>query len=150
MTTQSPKETSTRANSPIPVITNHCEYYLPGGDRFIKVDNTLFHVHTYFFIWESTIWQNILGMNRWGRTATNPIELGMHILCVRGHFLSSTKPASPTTSDHPPSLIIKSSTHPTPLFNNNPFPTCFNSNSRRRHRLSSDSRWLTYWLPNPR
>ena len=69
MTTQTPEETTTHLNSPAPIITNHQEYYLPGGDLFIKVDNILFCVHAYFFIQESTIWRNILRMNRRGRTA---------------------------------------------------------------------------------
>ena len=81
MTTQAPEETTTRPNSPTPIITNHQEYYLPGGDLFIKVDNILSCAHAYFFIRESTIWRNILRMNCQGHTVTNPIDLGTHILC---------------------------------------------------------------------
>ena len=81
MTTQSTNETNTCPNSPTSIITNHCEYYLPGGDLFIKVDNTLFCMHTYFFIHESIIWQNVLGTTHRGQTATDPLILGTHILC---------------------------------------------------------------------
>ena len=34
-------------------ITRHHQYYLPGGDLFILIDNTLFRVHKYFFERES-------------------------------------------------------------------------------------------------
>ena len=81
MTTQSMNETNTRPNCPTPIVTNHHEYYLPRGDLFIKVDNTLFCVHTYFFIHKSIIWRNVLGTTHQGWTATDPLILRTHILC---------------------------------------------------------------------
>jgi hypothetical protein len=73
--------TDTRPNSPTPVIRNHPDYYLPGGDLFIKVDNTLFRVHLYFFTRESDLWRNLLGSTTQGRTANHPIDLVQQLNC---------------------------------------------------------------------
>jgi hypothetical protein len=70
-----PMSTDTRPNSPTPVIRNHSDYYLPGGDLFIQVDEILFRVHLHFFTRESDLWRNLLGSTTRGRTANNPIDL---------------------------------------------------------------------------
>ena len=66
---------TTRPNSPNLPVHNHIEYYLPGGDLFILVDNTLFRVHSYFFRRESQNWRNLLGTTTTGRTADAPLIL---------------------------------------------------------------------------
>ena len=66
---------TTRPNSPNLPIHNHIEYYLPGGDLFILVDNTLFRIHSYFFRRESQNWRNLLGTTTTGRTADAPLIL---------------------------------------------------------------------------
>ena len=80
-TTMSTGTTEQIITHPKSVIVNHSEYYLPGGDLSIQANDTLFWVHKYFFIRESTIWRNVIGMTRRGRTATDPVKLGTHILC---------------------------------------------------------------------
>ena len=35
-------------------LTRHHQYYLPGGDLYLQVENVLFQVHSYFFTREST------------------------------------------------------------------------------------------------
>ena len=42
----------------------------------------LFCIHKYFFIWESTIWCNIIRMTHWGCITTNPLKLRTHVLCL--------------------------------------------------------------------
>jgi hypothetical protein len=71
----------TRPNSPTLVMQNHPDYYLPGGDLFIRVDTTLFRVHRLFFIRESDLWRNLLGSISQGQTANNPIDLIHQIPC---------------------------------------------------------------------
>src|SRR5271155_2022952 len=66
---------TTRPNSPNLPIHNHIEYYLPGGDLFILVDNTLFRIHSYFFRRESQNWRNLLGTTTTGRMADAPLIL---------------------------------------------------------------------------
>ena len=66
---------TTRLNSPASIIHNHIEYYLPGGDLFILVDDTLFRIHSYFFRRESQDWRNLLGTTTTGRTADAPLIL---------------------------------------------------------------------------
>ena len=70
-----PEQVTTHPNSPIPVIRNHITYYLPRGDLFIRVENKLFRVHSYFFTRESQDWRNLLGRTNRGRTAADPIVL---------------------------------------------------------------------------
>src|SRR5271155_2854311 len=71
-----PSSSSTTCpNSPILTIWNHIEYYVPGGDLFILIDNTLFRIHSYFFHRESQDWRNLLGTTRTGRTADAPLIL---------------------------------------------------------------------------
>src|SRR5271156_4606475 len=64
---------TTRPNSPNLPIHNHIEYYLPGGDLFILVDDTLFRIHSYFFHRESQNWQNLLGTTTTGRAPNAPL-----------------------------------------------------------------------------
>src|SRR5271155_3184759 len=66
---------TTRPNSPTLPVHNHIEYYLPGGDLFILVDDTLFRVHSYFFRRESQNWRNLLGTTTTGRTGDAPLIL---------------------------------------------------------------------------
>ena len=47
-------------NSPISNLRHHPNYYLPGGDLFIQIDDALFCVHSYFFIRESSRWLHFL------------------------------------------------------------------------------------------
>ena len=65
----------TRPNSPLSNLTRHPNFYLPGGDLFIQVDNTLFSIHRYFLIRESTRWVDFLRLTTLGTTARNPIVL---------------------------------------------------------------------------
>ena len=65
----------TRPNSPVLVIRNHPDYYLPGGDLFVRIDDTLFRIHSYFLIREAQAWRNLVGSTRKGKTATDPIVL---------------------------------------------------------------------------
>ena len=41
-------------------LTRHHQYYLPGRDLYIQVENILFRVHSYFFIRESTKFRTLL------------------------------------------------------------------------------------------
>ena len=65
----------TRPNSPLSNLTRHPNFYLPGGDLFIQIDTTLFAVHQYFFIRESSRWLHFLRNTTRGRTAREPIIL---------------------------------------------------------------------------
>ena len=40
-------------------ISNHPQYYLPGGDLYIITQAVWFHIHKYFFEWESVHFQTI-------------------------------------------------------------------------------------------
>ena len=75
VTTHIESNSTTRPNSPIPIIHNHIDYYLPGGDLFIRVHNTLFRVHSYFFVRESEAWRNLIGSTTKGKTANDPIVI---------------------------------------------------------------------------
>src|SRR5271155_2720058 len=66
---------TTRLNSPASIIHNHIEYYIPGGDLFILVDDTLFRIHSYFFHCESLDWRNLLETTTTGHNANTPIIL---------------------------------------------------------------------------
>ena len=74
-TTPLPSPTDTRPNSPFSNIYRSRHYYLPGGDLYVQVDNTLFRIHSYFLIRESFIWQSFLRGNTMGWTPRNPIQL---------------------------------------------------------------------------
>ncbi|KAF9479078.1 hypothetical protein BDN70DRAFT_710849 [Pholiota conissans] len=50
----------------------HGEYYIPSGDFFLLVDNTLFRVHAYFFDRDSEKFRKILGC----AVAPNQIRIG--------------------------------------------------------------------------
>src|SRR5271163_2665926 len=66
----------TRPNSPSPIIETHIDYYLPGGDLFIQVDTTIFHVHSYFFNRESQDCRNLIEHTVRGRNGVvTPIIL---------------------------------------------------------------------------
>jgi hypothetical protein len=65
----------TRPNSPTSNLIRHPNFYLPGADLFIQIDNTLFAIHRYFFIRESTRWVYYLRNITQGSTARNPIVL---------------------------------------------------------------------------
>jgi len=73
--TPEPSETDTRPNSPISNLRRHPNYYLPGGDLYIQVVDTLFRVHSYFFIRESMLWQHILRNTTQGLRVHDPIIL---------------------------------------------------------------------------
>ena len=84
MTTQSTVNVSTQTtkdihHSSIKILFQHNTYYLPEGDLFIKIDNILFCVHTYFFTRESIIWRNILETTHRGWSINDLIEIGIHI-----------------------------------------------------------------------
>jgi hypothetical protein len=73
-----PSPTDTRPNSPISNLRRHPNYYLPGGDLYIQVNDTLFRIHSYFFIRESFVWRGFFQQNRQntrGRDLHNPIRL---------------------------------------------------------------------------
>jgi len=70
-----PSPTNTRPNSPFSNLQRSFHYYLPGGDLYIQVSNTLFRVHSYFLIRESVIWQHFLRHNTRGRLQRHPIML---------------------------------------------------------------------------
>ena len=70
-----PSPTDTRPNSPTSNLLRHPNYYLPGGDLFIRVEDTLFRVHSYFFVRESSRWLSLLRNTDQGRTPHTPIVL---------------------------------------------------------------------------
>ena len=78
----------TRPNSPTSNLLRS-DYYLPGGDLYIQVDNILFCVHSYFFVRESSRWLHLLRHTTRGQTIHHPI-----ILVDEFHI---TPPASPRT-----------------------------------------------------
>ena len=43
----------------LPLVRHH-QYYIPGGDLYIQVQNILFHMHSYFFIQESDEFRKLL------------------------------------------------------------------------------------------
>ncbi|KXN87077.1 Programmed cell death protein 6 [Leucoagaricus sp. SymC.cos] len=43
-----------------PKYTPHPDYWIPGGDLYLRVEQTLFRVHSYFFIRESKHWKDQL------------------------------------------------------------------------------------------
>ena len=65
----------TRPNSPLSNLTRHASYYLPGADLFIQISTTLFAIHRYFLIRESSFWLGLLQQTIRGTTARNPIIL---------------------------------------------------------------------------
>ena len=78
----------------VEILFQHDTYYLPGGDLFIRIDDTIFQIHAYFLTRESTIWRHVVETNRRGRTVNDPIKLGIHIPCappptidIFAHFL---------------------------------------------------------------
>lgn len=73
--------TDTRPNSPTLIIQNHRVYYFPSGNLFIRIDSTLFRIHSHFFTRESDLWRNLLGTTTQGRTANNPIDLVNQLPC---------------------------------------------------------------------
>jgi len=73
--TPEPSSIPTRPNSPISNLRRHPNYYLPGGDLFIQIDDTMFRVHSYFFIRESSLWLYLLRTITRGRTLHDPIIL---------------------------------------------------------------------------
>src|SRR5271155_2507288 len=70
-----PSPTDTRPNSPTSSLLRHPNYYLPGDDLFILVIDTLFRVHSYFFVRESTRWLHLLRNTDLGRNPHNPVVL---------------------------------------------------------------------------
>jgi hypothetical protein len=74
-TTPLPSPTDTRPNSPFSNLHRNRHYYLPGGDLYILVDNTLFRIHSYFLIRESFLWRHFLRGTTTGQTQRNPIRL---------------------------------------------------------------------------
>src|SRR5271156_6581566 len=80
--TPEPSPTVTRPNSPISNLRRPPNYYLPGGDLYIQVDDTLFCIHSYFFIRESSRWLNFLRNTTQGRTTHNPIVLSLEFNLV--------------------------------------------------------------------
>jgi len=70
-----PSPTDTRPNSPFSNLDRSLHYYLPGGDLYVQIDNTLFRIHSYFLIRESFIWRHLLRGNTIGRTQRDPVIL---------------------------------------------------------------------------
>src|SRR5271155_3461826 len=90
----SSSSSNTHPNSLTLTIRNHFEYYIPGGDLFILVDDTLFHVHSYFFHRESIDWRNLLETTTSGCRADAPLMLNDEFALyppmtpiLFGHFL---------------------------------------------------------------
>ena len=79
----------TRPNSPISNLRRHPNYYLPGGDLFIQINDTLFCIHSYFFIRESTRWLHFLRHTTQGRHTHDPIVLS--------HEFNISPPPTPQT-----------------------------------------------------
>ena len=70
----SPKFPSTSYPQPL--------WILPSWRRSIHPSQQYTISHTkYFFIWESTIWCNIIEMTHQGHITKNPLKLGTHVLC---------------------------------------------------------------------
>ena len=81
--------TVTCPNSPISNLCHHPNYYLPGGDLYIQIDDTLFCIHSYFLIRESSRWLHLLRNTTQGRHTHNPIVLS--------HEFNISPPSTPRT-----------------------------------------------------
>ena len=64
-----------RPNSPLTSLSQHPDYYLPGGDLFIQINDTLFSIHRYFLIRKSIRWVEFLCHTTQGTSTNDPIIL---------------------------------------------------------------------------